>query len=282
MENTERRFMKDAEVRVISDDYPVIEGYAAVFNTWTDLGYFKEKISKGAFRKTIKESDVRALWNHDPNYVLGRNKAGTLTMKEDDRGLLVEITPPDNTWSKDLQQSMKRGDINQMSFGFKVVKADDDYNKNTRVLQEVSMFDVSVVTFPAYPTTTAEVRALFEKQENKEGWKIDPHLDNVLDKMRSGEELTSEDLEVLRAFSNFINPTISEAAAKEPGETHSETEPSVATPEPEPGSEHSDEKQRKDIHIEMDATSLLLAKGEKLAPKVVKQEPKSEKWRLHQ
>jgi len=279
MNNIERRCMPEAEIRIASDEFPMIEGYAAVFNKWTDLGYFKESIEPGAFKKTIGEADIRALWNHDPNYVLGRNKAGTLNLNEDNKGLAVEITPAETNWGNDLMRSMKRGDVSQMSFGFNVVKSDDDYNKNTRRLLEVNLFDVSVVTFPAYPETTAEVRALFERQEAQQA--IDPRLIDVLDKLRSGETLNEEDWEILKRYA-----PISDNATTEPDEVHSDDEPSVATPKEEPGSVHSGDMERdEDINIEVkvDPTSELLIKAERIAPKQPeKVKPKTNKWRLFQ
>lgn len=151
------------EIRAGDGEPPKIVGHAAVFNSLSeDLGYYREKIAPGAFAKTIKEADVRALWNHDPNYVLGRTKSGTLKLAEDEKGLAVEITPPDTQWAHDLMETMRRGDVDQMSFGFQVVKEEweGDANNPVRVLKEVRLFDVSPVTFPAYPATDVQVRSL--------------------------------------------------------------------------------------------------------------------------
>jgi hypothetical protein len=156
-----------------SDQAPMIRGYAAVFNEWADIipGMLRERIAPGAFRKTIREADVRALVNHDPNYVLGRNRAGTLHLREDNHGLAVEIEPPDAQWARDLVVSMKRGDISQMSFGFRPVKwteesADDPGKPLDVTLQEARLFDVSVVTFPAYPQTEAWARSAIASIEH--------------------------------------------------------------------------------------------------------------------
>lgn len=162
-EGIERRF-GPAELRV--DQTGQIEGYAAVFGVWSeDMGWFRERIRQGAFKKTIREADVRALFNHDPNYVLGRNKASTLDLAEDNHGLQFRVTPPETQWAKDLQESVKRGDINQASFGFQTIKdewthASNDSKINERELVEVKLFDVSVVTFPAYPQTSVSARSL--------------------------------------------------------------------------------------------------------------------------
>jgi len=163
----------DVELRVTDGEKPHIQGHAAVFNQWSeDLGGFREKIRPGAFKKTLKESDVRALFNHDANYVLGRNKAGTLTLAEDDTGLAIDIDPPDTTWASDLKVSMQRGDVNQMSFGFQTVKDEwnnEDKKNIERELVEVRLFDVSVVTYPAYPQTNAQVRSKVEQLASEPG-----------------------------------------------------------------------------------------------------------------
>ena len=152
------------EIRQEKDGPPKIVGYSAVFNSWSkDLGGFTEQISPGAFGNALKSSDVRALLNHDKNYVLGRQSAGTLRMIEDDKGLLTEIDPPDTQWARDLMVSIRRGDISDQSFGFRV-KTDewrDEQGKTTRTIKEFEqLFDVSVVTFPAYPETTVAVRSM--------------------------------------------------------------------------------------------------------------------------
>ena len=141
-------------------------GHAAVFDVEFDTGFFIERIERGAFSKSIKKDDVRALWNHDSNYVLGRNKSKTLTMKEDEKGLLVDIIPPDTQWARDLQISIDRGDVSQMSFGFEPLDTEwirGEKNKpDTRILREVRLWDVSPVTFPAYVDTDIAVRSYDE------------------------------------------------------------------------------------------------------------------------
>jgi len=144
----------DFELRKAEDGKPKIEGYSAVFDQLSDdLGGFREKIDKGAFAKTITEDDVRALFNHDSNHVLGRNKNGTLKLAEDEHGLKVEIDPPDTQFANDLLKQIERGDINQMSFGF-VTRVDEWDEKDKE--------DVSPVTFPAYPQTSVSVKSTDE------------------------------------------------------------------------------------------------------------------------
>lgn len=152
---------------------PIIEGHAAVFNQWSEnLGGmfpFKEKVIPGAFKDSINVDDVRALFNHDPNYVLGRNKASTLELKETQKGLLVRITPPDTQWARDLTVSIDRGDITQMSFGFLVEedKWGSEDGMDIRELHKVKLFDVSPVTFPAYSQTSVGIRSMTEVYEER-------------------------------------------------------------------------------------------------------------------
>lgn len=165
--DVERRNFPVTELRAITDDQGLrhITGYAAVFNSLSeDLGGFREKIDPGAFKKTIGSDDVRALWNHNDDYVLGRNKSGTLSLSEDAHGLKIDILPPDVQWARDLMVSIERGDVDKMSFGFRTVsdrweRQDDD---EIRTLEEVKLFDVSPVTFPAYPDTAVALRSLDE------------------------------------------------------------------------------------------------------------------------
>jgi len=230
----ERRCLPTAEIRLDgTEDAPKIIGYAAVFNTWADIGgWFKESIRPGAFTKTINENDIRALKNHNEDHVLGRNKAKpspTLALREDSKGLAIEILPPDTTYANDLLKSMRRGDMNQMSFGFQVNKQEVDYDKNERVLIDVTLFDVSVVTFPAYPTTSAQVRSLFhigeaDKSTESQKWE---EFDRIIGKIKAGEELTEEEI---RALTVFI-PNLSMPPAQhietipEPPAKHSVVEP---------------------------------------------------------
>jgi len=168
MKNLERRhFTLDAlHVQTRDDGKRRIVGHAAVFNQLSvDLGGFREQIAPGAFAETIKIDDVRALLNHNPDFVLGRNLAKTLTLAEDARGLAIEIDPPDTQVARDLLVSLERGDINQMSFGFDVRPngqnwAVDDDGQVIRTLTRVRLWDVSPVAFPAYLQTDVAMREL--------------------------------------------------------------------------------------------------------------------------
>jgi hypothetical protein len=142
---------------------PVLEGHAAVFDEWSvDLGGWKERIRAGAFAEALTRSDARALFNHDPNYVLGRQSSGTLELWEDRQGLVFRAVAPATQWASDLLVSIERGDIREGSISFIVAEdkwgmADSQIVRDVLTMQE--LYDVSVVTYPAYPQTSAQVRA---------------------------------------------------------------------------------------------------------------------------
>ena len=140
-----------------------IEGYAAVFNVPSvPFWDFTEIIRPGAFSQTLMEDDIRALWNHEDSFVLGRNRAGTLKLEEDAIGLRFRIDPPQAQWANDFLVSIERGDVDQMSFRFQA--RDDRWTtENGRLLRELhnaQLYEVSPVTFPAYPQTSVQVRAV--------------------------------------------------------------------------------------------------------------------------
>ncbi len=160
-----------SEIRMDSDqdgNDPKIVGYAAKFNSLShDLGGFREEIKPGAFSRALSEGqDVRALVDHDPGRIIGRSTSGTLRMLEDDHGLRVEIDPANTTAGRDIMESITRGDVTGMSFGFTV--RDDEWRmvdgENIRTLRDMDLFDVSVVTFPAYESTEVALRSLSEYQ----------------------------------------------------------------------------------------------------------------------
>ena len=135
-----------------------IVGYAVVYNSesFSVSPAFSERIAKGAFTKSIARDDVRGLWNHDPNYPLGRVKAKTLKLSEDEKGLKFEIDPPPTQYAKDLMISIERGDVSQNSIGFSITK--ETWSKrlggsSIRTIEEGKLYDVSPVTFAAYEET---------------------------------------------------------------------------------------------------------------------------------
>jgi len=183
IEGLERRNFLNSEIRVENAESREVVGYASVF-TDTDgnpalsenLGGFREKIDPEAFNEVL-DNDVRALFNHDPNLILGRTTAGTLSLSVDERGLKYSFTAPDTTTGRDLMVSLERGDVSQSSFGF-IVEEDswdeDEEGRTIRTIKKVGrLLDVSPVTYPAYPDAEAGKRSFLnyrtekEKQENK-------------------------------------------------------------------------------------------------------------------
>jgi len=175
-----RAFTLDAAaVETREDGSQRLIGHAAVFNQLSeDLGGFREQIAPGAFADALESDDVRALWNHNADHILGRNVAGTLRMSEDSRGLAIEIDLPNTTVARDLSVSIERGDVNQMSFGFSVRPngqdwAKDDEGRVIRTLKKVRLFDVSPVTYPAYPQTDIAKRAMEQAMQPEEApWNV--------------------------------------------------------------------------------------------------------------
>ena len=147
-----------------SDDAgPVIAGYFAVFNNPTELwpGCI-EQIAPGAFASSLN-GDVRALIDHDTRLVIGRTVAGTLTIREDDSGLYGEIKINEHdSDAMNLYARVQRGDVSQCSFGFDIVAEDyvvsPDGQTCTWTIREVKLYEVSVVTFPAYDATSVSAR----------------------------------------------------------------------------------------------------------------------------
>lgn len=176
MSDNERRLLQ-CEVRMSEEGegQPLtITGYGSVFNIRSEnLGGFREIIAPGAFDDVL-EDDVRALFNHDKNFVLGRTKSGTLSLSVDDEGLRYEITPPDTQTVRDLLiEPLRRKDIDQSSFGFRVARGGEEWEEDeegviVRTITKISrLFDVSPVTFPAYPDAKAGVRSLEAWQQEQ-------------------------------------------------------------------------------------------------------------------
>jgi len=191
----ENRFLADSvEVRAAADDgdTPKVRGYAAKFdklseNLGTEDWQFREIIKPGAFDDVLKD-DVRALLNHDANHILARSKngEGTLEIGVDKVGLWYEFDAPDTQAGRDLRTSIERGDVDQSSFSFRVDKDGQNWEEKregdgpsivTRTISKVArLFDVSPVTFPAYPDATVALRSLqeFRKEEAEDSPTKDP------------------------------------------------------------------------------------------------------------
>lgn len=148
------------EVRAEGENGNTLVGYAAMFDMPSvDMG-FTEYVSRGAFTKTLKDgADVRLLLDH-AGAPLARTRSGTLRLSEDERGLRVEADlDPTNPLAQTVLSALRRGDMNQMSFAFRTIRDSWSKDGSVRELREVQLYDVSVVTFPAYESTVAEVRA---------------------------------------------------------------------------------------------------------------------------
>lgn len=141
----------------------VVTGYAVLFDNETDMHYFREIVVPGAFDDVL-DDDVKVLFNHDPNQLLARTESGTLRIKPDKKGLYYEFDPPDTSLGRDLVVLIRRGDLNQSSYGFNVGEErweDLDSDKPLRIITKFSrLFDVAPATFPANTDTSVVQRSL--------------------------------------------------------------------------------------------------------------------------
>lgn len=200
----EERIMFDKEERVFESsmsvemrkkdgsdtEVPFLRGHAAVFNKLSDnLGGFREKITPGAFDDVLSD-DVRALFNHDSNFILGRTASNTLTIGQDKKGLSYEVELPDTQVGRDLAISVERGDISQSSFAFTVEEDSWDEDDEGRIVRTITkirkLFDVSPVTYPAYPDATVGVRSMENYMGEKKS-KSNGEVDILKRKMRLHE-----------------------------------------------------------------------------------------------
>lgn len=193
-DNLERRNFGTGKLKVeqrAESQSNTIIGHAAVFNSRSeDLGGFTEQIATGAFDDVLND-DVRALFNHNQNFVLGRTISKTLRLSIDEQGLRYEIDIPNTTVGNDLLESINRGDISQSSFGF--IVGEDEWekkdNNNLRTITKVArLYDVSPVTYPAYPETNAAVRSM-------ENWNKETEKTNNIDEEK---DLIERDLKRLK------------------------------------------------------------------------------------
>ncbi|MBN50040.1 MAG: HK97 family phage prohead protease [Spongiibacteraceae bacterium] len=180
----EKRAFTADEMRVETrdDGSKRIVGHAAVFNQLSEnLGGFREQIEPGAFDDVL-DDDVRALFNHNPDHVLGRTLSKTLKIEQDKTGLRYEIDPPDTQAARDLMVSLERGDISQSSFAFSV--GDDDWEENDEgvIIRTIKtfkrLFDVSPVTYPAYPDADVGLRSLEAWKQSRRPHEDRGHNDN--------------------------------------------------------------------------------------------------------
>jgi Escherichia/Staphylococcus phage prohead protease len=179
------------------DEKPVIEGYFAKFNRWFPGPFFKEKIAPGAFAQTLKDHDIRALWNHNPDFPLGRTRNKTLSLIEYEKGLWGQIDMPDTQVARDALTSVKRGDVSGASFGFEVEEDGQEWNKDftERTLTKVKLWEVSPVVFPAYQSTHVHARSILDSI----GRPVQDVLPRLVERSRSGR-MTADDRTIFEAI----------------------------------------------------------------------------------
>lgn len=155
------------EMRAKDSGIYEVRGHAAVFGLLSEnLGGFRERIEPGAFEEVLKSRpDVRALFNHDPNLVLARTTNGTLSLREDETGLVYEAEIAPTSYGNDLRVLLERGDVTQSSFAFRIAAGGDEWHEDEetggliRTITNFSaLYDVSPVTYPAYPDTDVAPR----------------------------------------------------------------------------------------------------------------------------
>jgi len=207
MKKTERRTftVRDIEARQAEDGTMRMAGYAAVFNEASLPLPFIEKIAPGAFTKTLQETpDVRLLANHE-GLPMARTKNGTMRLYEDETGLYFEAELANTQEARDLYTLVERGDVDQMSFAFRVIRQNWSKDRTERTLTEVSLADgdVSIVTYPAYPATTVEAREAIKRAilQIKEGREVSGDsllvLESVFGDLAEGHEYIMKAVEVM-------------------------------------------------------------------------------------
>jgi HK97 family phage prohead protease len=218
--------IKNVEARQAEDGTMRLSGYAAVFNNDSVPLPFIERIAPGAFRKTLTETpDVRLLINHE-GLPLARTKNGTLRLNEDETGLYMDADLPDTQAARDLYTLVERGDVDQMSFAFRVIRQKWNEGRTERTLTELSLADgdVSVVTYPAYPTTTVEAREQIAaaRQAIKEGREITGEslivIQAILDKIDESYEYLGEGKSMLETVLGLAPETEVEIEEEMPEE----------------------------------------------------------------
>ena len=168
------------EIREEENGKRTITGYAVKWEMKSHtMGYFrrfKEQFKRGAFTESLTNDEQLALWSHDTSKVLGRTKNGTLRLYEDDVGLRFELDLPNTTLGNDAYETIKRGDVDGVSFGFRMQKEEWDESDPDNIIRSISkakLVEISPVAFPAYPDSQVSARS------------HDPYKDYVDEKIRS-------------------------------------------------------------------------------------------------
>lgn len=171
----ERRALLDC--RVTSEDGRRLSGYAIKFHSLSvDLGGFQEYIAPEAVDRSLRDAlDIRALVDHDSSKVIGRTRSGTLTLRKDTTGLAFTMEPdPAISYANDIMRAVSRGDVSGMSFGFRTLADEWNFEGDTpiRTVTDMRISEISVVTFPAYPSTDVAMRSLNQVRESQKGSSI--------------------------------------------------------------------------------------------------------------
>jgi HK97 family phage prohead protease len=200
----ERRYfpLNGVQVETRQGGSPTIRGYAAVFDSLSkNLGFFRERIAPGAFARSLREDDIVALFNHDPNYPLGRTSNGRLKLHEDSRGLHMQVSPTQTSYAADLVTNIRDGTVPGQSFSF--TDARDKWSREdgveVRTLTGMRILDVSPVVFPAYTATDVQVRSWVKEA----GLDFEP-LSAAMSRCFRGLELTPYDDELVDEAVNRI------------------------------------------------------------------------------
>ncbi len=165
-----RSIAEPVKLETREDSRPVIQGYAALFDVETNIaGWFMESIAPGAFKRSLESNQrVVSLFNHDSNYVLGSTSSNTMKLREDSKGLWIEVEPPDTQVGRDVTEYIRRGDVTGQSFMFTIDKQEWTFAKekgemDVRRITEVTLFEAGPVLFPAYEETSVGLRTRVEE-----------------------------------------------------------------------------------------------------------------------
>jgi uncharacterized protein len=197
MKDVERRFLT-VEVRAKEGDEMIVEGRAIVYDSETDLGYFRETVAKGASTEALSRCDAFLLFNHDPNQPLARIKNGTLTATEDEQGVTIRADLSKSAQGADVYKNVKSGLIDKMSFAFSIeqeswVHAEDRNQTDLRIITKFrDIYDFSPVTYPAYKATELQARsaeAIYNShrtstEEAETSMDVEPTIEPTLDAMK--------------------------------------------------------------------------------------------------
>jgi len=219
--------VSEIEQRVTTTEFEVREetdgmhfsGYAAMFNSPSLPLPFTERIAQGAFKRSLKSrNDVKFLWNHDSGEILGSTRAKTLTLTEDDKGLMVGGILPNTSRGRDVAELLRRKDVDAMSFGFSVPTGGDAWSSDgaERTLNSVRLFEVSLVGNPAYTATagTVSVRK-FARAAERAAVSVDA-LADALGKIEDGLNITEEEQGLLNQVITTLAPEVEVVVEPEP------------------------------------------------------------------